>query len=412
MKRILILILAAVMMLGSSCSKTPETGTESTARADETTAAEEAVEETAEEAARETNRRRTVLSDWSKYLHVCEYLYGDMLWAISYIEQFIENPTWDNLQIARVALITATKYIEKRNIAEPEMTADDYVQMLLEGYDVADVEVKGKSFEKEKQDILRECLLLKSGLYSDIFWQVSYDYFQSYIKLIKEYYINLIQFLNITTEYLLLNLNDPALTDEFHSYVEENCPTLTAYQTESIPDMDTAYAKTDVVLEKIEAITKEMLFIVGESQAVVYQMQDARAEGDMTVLQEKAVDIIDMPLVLPYPLWDLVDNAVYYYYYTGEDNINHYSVEQETLSEKPDGWLVEYYQTSREDFDDYQAMLSILGLDPYTESEVEGEYRLTYYLGDTAFMLTWNEEYASFFAPSGNIDFVPLWYLE
>jgi len=401
MKRVLLFILAAMVLVGSSCSKTVDGDLASTDEITDVKLSDG-----------ENDLINNVLSDWFDYIYACEWLYGDILWAASYADQFLDNPTWDNLQIARTAVTTAERYIEKRGIDAPLMTADDYVKMLQDGYDVAVVEVSGESYEEFKQVVLSDCMILKSGLYDEVFWQETFDDFSNSVKIIKEYYIKQIEYLNITTEYLLLNLNDSAWTDKFHAFVEENCPNLTAYRVDSVKDMDTAYAMVASVLDDVQKITDKLVLQVGESQAALYKMEDAILGGDMSILKDNAVDIADMPLMLPYPVWDIVDDSKYYYYYNAEADKSHYPAEQETLSAKPDGLMAEYEKVSKEDFENYKTMLSRLGLDPSKESEADGEYKLTYYVGDVGFMLTRNEDKVTLFVPDGNVEFVPLWYIE
>lgn len=395
MKKILILIMIAVMMFGSSCSNItqtdPEPGTINHIE--------------------ENDHIKNVLSDWFDYLYVNEYLHGDMFWAITYIEQFFDNPTWDNLQIARTALITAEKYIEARNIDEPLMSNEDYIQMLQAGYDVAVVEVSGESYAQYKQKVLTDCIVLKNGLYDEIFWEVTFEDFQASVELLKEYYCKQIQYLNTTTEYLLLNLNDSAWTDKFHAFVEENCPTLNAFSLEPIPDMDSAYTVAVGILDDIQKLTDEFNLHVGEAQAALYQMEDAIFGGDMTILQDKTVEIADMPLALPYPGWDIVDNTVYYYSYTDESGKGHYPVEQETLSKKPDGCTIEFYKVSKDDFETYKNYLSDLGVNSINAKEEDGISRADYIFTGHTFVFEWKEDTLTLYMLEQPIIFVPWWYL-
>ena len=53
-----------------------------------------------------------------------------MLWALSYVENFLDNPTWENLQMARTALCTAEAYIDTRKPQEQTATLEEYKILL------------------------------------------------------------------------------------------------------------------------------------------------------------------------------------------------------------------------------------------------------------------------------------------
>ena len=393
------------LLLCASCGEITEDNAGDTTETDniiqvETTEKTEKIEELTE----------TVLSDWFDYLYASDYLYGDMLWAVSYTEQFFENPIWENLQMARVAAVTAEKYITVRNMPEAAMTAEDYILMLQAGYDVSAVETEALSYEVNKTIALNDCYLIRQGLSSEIFWKISYEDFRKSVELMRETYEKNLQYLNTATEHLLLTLNDDAWSEKFHTFVAENCPTLPGYKTEIPAEIDAVYAEADRILDEIEAANGRKTEHIGELQATIYRMEDIIAGGDLSELQNNAMEFAGMPISLPFSGWNMAAGTEYFYYVL-EDGSNHYPVEQEELTGKPDGWLFEYPLVPKEDLIAYQTLLSDCGLEPSDIKDTEDEYKLTYFLGDVAFMLTWDTEKVTFFAPEGNIDFNPVWYL-
>lgn len=400
------MLLVGSMILFTACSsgKLEETG--------ESTPGEESSVETEKINSENDELIQSLLSDWFDYLHVTDYMYGDMLWVLDYVEQFLEKPSWSNLQIARAALSTAEQYIDVREKPEEKMSADDYAKLLKKGYDVAVVTVEGDSFEQTKSIVLSDCNLLKSGLHMDIFWQDTFDGFKNYVAMLKELYVNQITEINVTTEYILLTINDEAWSKKFHDFVNENCIALNKYPAGKLENAEAAYDAMDALLDTIENIIEEQYtYLVGEERATLYELSEAIDNGNFAMLQEAAVEIEDAPIQLPFPRWSIVDDSFGYYYYDLEDE-NHYPVEQEVLTDKPDGYMIRYHNADKDSLVEYQTLLSSLGLDPYKVEEENGEYEVTYYFRESFFMLKYSEGGVDLFVPDGNVDFIPYWYFK
>ena len=351
-----------------------------------------------------------LFSDWSGCLKFNDLIYGDMLWALSYIEEFMENPTWDNLQIARTALAAAEESIRSCTAAELSMTTEDYLTMVEAGYDVSVVEVEAGLLETYQDTLLLDCMNLRNGLYSEIFWQPTFDALAAQIGFMRKRCETELCYLDITTEFLIVTMNNAEKTELLRTYIADYCPALTAQHAELPADIDALYTLAAETIDTYRKTVEEESEFVGDSQALAYRMEDIMAGGDTTELQKDAVAIEGLPLTLPWPGWDIVE-ADYAYYYFAEDGSPVSPAARETLTAKPDQCAIVSNSVREEDFLTYIEYLDMIGVPGENAAQETGTYSYQYLFTEYTFVIEWKNETVSIYMLKQPFCFAPEWYL-
>ena len=352
-----------------------------------------------------------IVSDWSAYLWFEEYLYGDMLWALSYIQQFIEEPTWENLQIARAALCTAESYISLREPQEITMTIKDYTMLVEQGYDVVHVPNEMGAMAQDKASVLAWCTQLKYGLFSEIYWKVSYENFSEYVDNLIEFCKTNIDYIGYTTNYLLVILEDEELSERLQNFIKENYVYLTKYFPEFFNEIDKIENASITTLEELEYIKAQMELLLGNAIVAVDDLRDLIENQRIDVLEEQSSTIQGIPFFLPQVYWEDIEGATYQYYNNAEDGSMNFLKEQESLFKSSDGCIVRYTQVNKSDVIQYKEDLSLLGLSPIDVVESE-EYglRIYYIIQENSFIIEWKDEIVTMYMLNGEICFAPIWF--
>jgi len=350
-----------------------------------------------------------LLSDWFDYLFASENLYGDMQWAISYINDFLERPSWERLQIARMALNTAKLYIEQREKPEETMTAGEYDRFLQQGMDVSFVHPEIGTFQQGKQSVLTSCLLLEYGLFQDAFGARERTNLAGYTDTLQREFCEEVRYLALCTDNLLLTLGDDDWTRKFRSFVTENCPLIAAEQTD-IKDSDALYEQASMALDEIEALRTQQSEELGSARASLNRMKNALENDDLEALAANAAPIDGLPLLLPWPEWYDIENAEYYYYWSGSDGNRTYPAECDDLQNAPDGCVITCPGVSLEALLDYRDALAGTGLACVSTREEDGSCDVYFEVGGSTFVFTWEDGAVQIFMLEEPICLVPVWY--
>lgn len=350
-----------------------------------------------------------LLSDWFDYLFACENLYGDMQWAISYINDFLETPSWEQLQTARMALSTAKRYIELREKPEETMTAEEYNQFLRQGMDVSFVHPEIGSFQQSKQLVLSNCLSLEYGLFQEAFGVRERAILARYADILQQEYHQDIRYLALCTDNLLLALGDDDRTQKLRSFITEHCPLIAAEQTD-IDNPEELYLRASAVLDEIEELQALNEELLGSARASLNRLEYALANGDLEMLAGNVAPIDGLPLLLPYPDWYDLESAEYYYYWSESDGNRTRPVEREDLRKAPDGCVITCPDVSLESLLDYRDALAKAGLKCLATREADGSCSVYYEVGESTFVFTWEADAVQIFMLEEPICMAPVWY--
>ena len=81
--------------------------------------------------------REHLMRVWSDYLRVQEELYASELWALDYVETYLDTGDWDDLARARTACIASVQLIAELSMTEEDLSDEEYVVLAENGADTA-----------------------------------------------------------------------------------------------------------------------------------------------------------------------------------------------------------------------------------------------------------------------------------
>lgn len=350
-----------------------------------------------------------VLSDWFDYLLANEYLYGDMLWALSYVEAFQNDRTWENLQMARMALWTAERYITEREKPEETVTAAEYDQLIRDGKDVSFVQPEIGGFAENKSTTIRTCALIRGGIESDVFWEYTLSAAMTSAELAAQRYQCELGYLAATTDYLIFTLGESETTKRFDAFVQENCPRISALRVDG-GDEETLYRTAGAYLDELEALIGEEDSNISQYQACLDLYRDAILTNSFDTLLENPVEIENLPALLPEPNWGDADVENSFYYWNAGNGSHIYPEEGQEFDKPADGFSAKIQDVTREAFLAYHDLLENSG---YSREDFQDEgdaLGASYSLGDAAVSFLWSDG-AAIISMEGNACFAPIWYI-
>lgn len=368
-------------------------------------------------AAEERELTARLLNDWGNCLLTYEYVYGDLLWAVSYIEDFRENCSWDNLLIARMAVNNAWKYIDSREIPEMEMTDEDYDYFFQQDKDIAFVQYQGDLFEADKNSALLTCKLFSQMLDNDMFWSYDLENEVQLTKIEKNEYTYGLQVLAVSTDYLIFTLDDSDLAERFNRFVAENCPRINALRTDGDQDGEQLTEIAITIMKERMRNAEEMNVLVGKVTSTGNLFIEALGSDNVEeehILIDHAVVIKDVPLFLPYPDWfNVADNSDIEYLWKDEKEELRVPREGEELSRTPDTCLMTFPGVTRQELEEYCSLLEQYGYPMTVDEEKEDGYWVYYFIEDArfSFIAKENRVECHIYEPDVSFCFAPEWYI-
>mgnify|MGYP007101888366 CR=1 FL=1 len=407
MKRIVVLFLAAALCLSFSACAMQGGDKSQLADTEESRAAENsAISEQSDNAS-----ATALLSDWLTHLYMSETYYGHMLWTLSYVESFLNEPTWDGLLTARMAAEAGAR--EAELFEPPEQTAsnDDYSVLIGQGRDVAFVPSEIESGAASRQEVLALYSQLQKDLMAGVFWERNFNTLNEYVQLQKEILDTRLKYLAVTTDYLLNEFGDGALAETFREIEEESCPLIAAKQDSESYSRETYYARSNEVTDEMEGYILRVSEITGQMAAHNDIYADEIMSDDWSSLQDEAVFIDGLSVALPFPGWSN-DGFDTVFTWTEEDGMQSFPLAGDTLDRPPDGCTVIYPGVAKEEMLNYRDELSELGMAYVETTENEdSSCSVTYKFGGKPLEFLWEDDTVYAIMPEGVICFAPLWYI-
>lgn len=370
----------------------------------------------AKEASPEEQKRDTgdngymelILTDWMRYISAEEAMYEDLDWAISYIAAFGEQPEWNTLVNARAAVELAAKRIELRE--EPVWDAPEvaYDYFMDREVDVSFVQPELAGFESERQSLLATCQTLRENLMSDVFTQNGLSRTADTAAIHTEENELTLTYLALTTDYLLLQLDDAEWTEKVHGSMQEFSPRIHASRSPALTtgeDLENAVFDT---LGSLSAVATEFTSLIGRAQAELDLMQEYIARGDTASIIVRLGSIEGLPTLLPDPGWDLTEAS---YFWTNEDGTRRYLTKKEDLTSTPEQCVLKFSNVTEEETAQYLSLLyEGLGL---SGSRVDGEdgcYDVYFSCGDSVLAISWTGKGAAIYLLENPVCLAPGWF--
>ncbi len=298
--------------------------------------------------------REHLMRVWSDYLRVQEELYASELWALDYVETYLDTGDWDDLVKARTACIASVQFIAELSMSEEDLSDEEYVVLAENGADTAFLSVE---FESVPSGIEEEHMFMRNRMLESVeagvFLASDMEFLREAVSLHKEYIGDLCQCEGITTNYLLLSLGEEQEGNGYWKAFREDYPTLFR-GTEDWNDSETELQKNmDQYLDGIEEITLRQADLLSAMEADLYKMREAVENQEADKWRESAFEIKNTPELLPMPAWYQPDGAKYLSFIAGEDGDVSYPESGEELTDDSYGVYVQMEGISAEETGNY-----------------------------------------------------------
>lgn len=364
-----------------------------------------------------------LFTDWYAYAIRCEELFGSMRWALSYLDPFFEDHSWDSLQIAWAAMNKAKFLAEHVEPPEAKMTTGNYDKLVQHGKDVGSFWFVIDSIRELKDSVLgdysfyQQCLSKPS---ETIFLSAELATFEHWAHVMQQIYDAYLQDFAIQTDCLLLSLDDIESSVNLSGAIAENCPQINAWRKDNPQDIDELINLSAIVGDKLETLVRrDLSSIVGQMAAILDKENELfdtidsmeNMEQYMTLKATSATELVGFPTALPYPNWWIDHDADFMYLWDDgtEDEEDGPLMPGDTISSPPNQYLVKWPGISKEDYLSYVIQVQ-KAIGQNLVKGKKGSAYITYYESASAeFTLIWEENVVDFMS-DGSVCLAPYWY--
>lgn len=353
--------------------------------------------------------REHLMTVWSDYLQVQEELYASELWALDYIETYLDTGDWNDLGKARTACIVSLQFIAELSMSEEDLSDEEYVVLAKNGVDTAylsgEFEAVPSGIEEE-QAFMRNRML--ESLEAGVFIASDMEFLRETVSLHKEYIAYLCQCECITTNYLLLTLGDENGADDYWEALPGDYQTL-CEGAEDWNDSETDLEKNmNLCLDEIEKITLGQADLLSAMEADLYKMRETAENQDVEKWRESAFRIENIPQLLPMPAWYRPDTAKYLSFIAKEDGEVSYPESGEELKDDSYGVYVQIEGISAEEIGSYVEVIR-----PLTQGVQKEEGTDTWFIMMEGYNIKIREEEGTvtLLFDGEDVTFAPGWYV-
>lgn len=277
-----------------------------------------------------------VLGDWLNVVFLREQLCGDMLWAIEYVQQYVLNPSWDNLLRARTAVSTARGYLVNRESITFKATNADYQALKQDNRDVLAVQLETADLHSAYTASAAQSYdVLEFFLYHDMaFWQPGLDWMKDWLEQEHDHYTNWLQSHAAQTS-LLIREFDSETSAPLMTRMAFYCPEIHRLCVEMWQMSDEALKQqSEAALILLEQLTSAER--LAEADSLCRIIEKAVNSGDLSKLTSQKVELKDLPHAPDAAVWTVQDGSlVYNYYHRGTDGRSVSYVPQQPIDVLP-----------------------------------------------------------------------------
>lgn len=270
----------------------------------------------------------TLLSEWEAGLEAANALYGNMFWALDYIDAWTQDTTWENLALARTACILISGYLDEYEYPQLTLTDDQMAELANAG--VA-LDVLGEYYEPDADRLMMHTYFRKHllpGLDASAIWAHELENVKDYSTAIHAYLQTECDILRYATNYLCLPLYNPEEGEALIRELKATYPVLFPREAVWIAEKE--------ALEEINvSINDETIpTVMGEMDAAILR-SISRSENAVLDFKDgmkiETLSIAGAPDTLPVPQWYDVEAAGFICFRYNEDKTLYYPACGDTL---------------------------------------------------------------------------------
>lgn len=409
--------MAAILFLISGCSSpTDRTGSESGSASERDDAGVSEPDSSKEAGLSEEKIRQAedamehLLAVWSDYLRVQEEAYASELWALDYIEKYLETGDWDDLGRARTACIASARFLSDLSMTEEDISDEEYTALAETGMDVtfqsAEFEAIPSKIESEHTFVRNRMLESLEGL---VFFSEDRELMKEAVSIQREYIASNCEYECIFTNYLLLTSGDEKNASAYWEELPEKYPILCTGRQDWNGSERELEENVGQCLDSIEDTTLRQADLLSAMGADLYRMEKAVENKDVKEWIESAAIMDNIPELLPMPDWYEPETAKYLSFITEEDGTVSYPESGDELKDASYGVYMQIPDISAGEIQAYIQAAEGFSQNAWKNEGVD-EWNIE--MTDYSVQISLEDGTADVLFDGEDVTFVPVWYME
>lgn len=351
-----------------------------------------------------------LLAVWSDYIGVLDKMYASELWALDYVETYLESGSWTDLTKARTACIASARYLTELSMTVEDLSEEEYLALADEGIDTGYQKQDFSSLAdslKIAHMFIRDRLL--ESLECDVFYEDSMDILKEEVKVERETIFCMCRYDCYETNYLLLTLGDDTVSKEYWSDMQEKYPALSIGRSDWLDTEEELKAAVDKSLDEYEDAILMRSHLISLLNADLSEMEQIVANDDLDALVESAYIMSDLPELLPFPIWYSLETTKYLSMIVAEDGSVSYPESGDNLADENYGMYIQTEGVSEEDIDAYVEYAG-----NYAEYTWKEEDSAVWHImmKDYHIKIELEDNMATILFHGEDITFAPVWYIQ
>ena len=156
-----------------------------------------------------------LLDHWTQYLTVKEEIHSQMHWVLDYVDTCLADNQWDSLLKARAACNAAAWYLQGIVLPEFTLTQEQCDSLIGAGIEADFVQAEYLNLPTALRQERNTLASLDALLNHDLFLQASWENLSIWSEACRSALKDQAQYYCLSTNYLLLQLEETALWDSF-----------------------------------------------------------------------------------------------------------------------------------------------------------------------------------------------------
>lgn len=353
--------------------------------------------------------RQHMMIVWSDYMDVLEKMYGSELWALDYVDAYLESGDWNDLVKARTACIASARYLSELSMTEDDLSEEEYLILSKVGMDTGYQSGEFASvpvFVEQAHTVIRNQIL--EALECSIYFESSIEILRDHVSAERESISIMCEYTCVETNYLLLTLGDDAVSKPYWSSMQENYPVLSSQRAEWCAVESELEAAADACMDRYEETLMLQAEFISEAEAELYQVTPSDEKDTLEVPSVSAHAMVNVPELLPFPKWYSPDTTGYLSVITGEDGSVVYPESGDELVDAEYGVYMQVENVKEEDVTAYIDIVKSYALEVW-KSEDSGSWYIR--MPDYNVKMDYEEDTATIFFSGEDVTFAPVWYI-
>jgi len=383
--------------------------------------------------AEEKTPKEKLIDDLMSGMGTYERMFGDMYWALEYVEIYDVTRKWGDLQLARTALNLVLQDALELTPPATTLTQADLETLQGEGIDASFSKEYQETFAEDRNEMLDKCLNYNWHILYGVFEEDVWKRAASHMRLFDEYAESYLQYSAITVDWLTTQTDDMEWIGELERAFAEKCPMSNQRRLKGVFSAEDATRLAKEISMRLMELQTELSQSFAENKYMYYRDSDAYADGKLEqTLKDNRANIFGLTALVPEAPWDdliypdidldAIDLATvrredllaqdYMYLWRGEDGKLSKAAVLDALESPPDACVIATRRVSREEMENNCVELELTeGIERVDLTGDSESLRVTFKAGESVFVWEWKSEVATVFMLENPVCFAPVWYI-